>query len=75
MARPKNCECDNTHEQNNTCCMPCWKAGFRTVNEEANVEECPVCHEFCNGDVTIADHGKCYDCHKSELSQNEEQEA
>lgn len=29
--RPTNCECDNTHEQNHTCCMPCWNAGFRTV--------------------------------------------
>lgn len=32
VERPKNCECDNTHEQNNTCCMPCWNKGFRTVN-------------------------------------------
>ena len=30
-ARPDDCECDNTHEQNDTCCMPCWEAGFRTV--------------------------------------------
>ena len=29
--RPSNCECDNTHEQNNTCCQPCWRAGFRCV--------------------------------------------
>ena len=29
--RPKNCECDNTHENNKTCCMPCWKKGFRSV--------------------------------------------
>lgn len=29
--RPENCECDNTHEQQQTCCMPCWKAGFRIV--------------------------------------------
>lgn len=29
--RPDNCECDNTHEQNNTCCQPCWNAGFRSV--------------------------------------------
>lgn len=30
--RPQNCECDNTHEQNKTCCRSCWKAGFRVVN-------------------------------------------
>lgn len=33
--RPADCECDNTHEQNNTCCMPCWEAGFRTVPTES----------------------------------------
>jgi hypothetical protein len=32
MKRPKNCECDNTHENNNTCCRFCWDKGFRTVN-------------------------------------------
>jgi len=30
-ARPAKCECDNTHEQNDTCCMPCWRRGFRAV--------------------------------------------
>lgn len=29
--RPHNCECDNTHEQNGTCCQPCWEEGFRSV--------------------------------------------
>lgn len=31
--RPITCECDNTHEQNDTCCMPCWNAGFRVAAE------------------------------------------
>jgi hypothetical protein len=29
--RPTSCECDNGHEQAGTCCMPCWRAGFRVV--------------------------------------------
>ena len=29
--RPLNCECDNTHENNRSCCPPCWAAGFRAV--------------------------------------------
>ena len=29
--RPLNCECDNTHENNRSCCRPCWAAGFRAV--------------------------------------------
>jgi hypothetical protein len=31
FSRPENCECDNTHKQNDTCCVPCWNAGFRRV--------------------------------------------
>ncbi len=30
-ARPAKCECDNTHEQNKTCCRACWRLGFRSV--------------------------------------------
>lgn len=30
-ARPLKCECDNTHENNQTCCRYCWKAGFRST--------------------------------------------
>lgn len=26
---PKGCECDNTHEQNQTVCRACWKVGLR----------------------------------------------
>jgi len=33
-----------------------------TLDEEANVQECPVCHEPCIGDMNIADHGMCTDC-------------
>lgn len=40
-------------------------------NEEANVEECPRCGASCNGDVTIADHGCCIDCHKADLMPEE----
>jgi len=34
-------------------------------NEESKVETCPRCGSLCNDDVTIADHGHCYDCHKA----------
>ncbi len=37
--RPNDCECDNTHEQNKTCCRPCWEAGFRTVVQTDKVHE------------------------------------
>lgn len=40
LNRPDDCECDNGHEQAETCCMPCWNAGFRKVanypSEETN---------------------------------------
>jgi len=32
--RPEKCECDDTHEQNDTCCRPCWADGFRRVPKE-----------------------------------------
>lgn len=31
LGRPLTCECDNTHEQNHTCCRACWAADFRDV--------------------------------------------
>lgn len=34
--RPTDCECDNTHEHNDTCCRPCWSAGFRRVQTKAD---------------------------------------
>jgi hypothetical protein len=40
------------------------------TDEEANVEECPQCGASCNGDVTIADHGCCIDCHHENLEEN-----
>ena len=28
VGRPENCRCDNTHEEQNTCCRACLDAGF-----------------------------------------------
>lgn len=58
-------ECGSEVLGDDTCCE----------SEEANVQECPVCGVLCNNDVTIADHGKCYDCHyypETELNETEE---
>lgn len=41
-----------------------WEA----ADEEAKVQTCPNCGASCNDDVTIADHGECYDCHKARLN-------
>lgn len=30
---PNDCECDNTHEQNNTVCRYCWWLGYRNWGE------------------------------------------
>ncbi len=46
VLRPINCECDNTHEQNNTCCMPCWNAGFRVVPTQAEIEAHQIAYDF-----------------------------
>lgn len=35
--RPPFCECDTTHEQNDTCCMPCWEVGFRLVASDVAI--------------------------------------
>lgn len=29
---------------------------------------CPTCGQPCYDDVTMADHGECYDCHKARLA-------
>ena len=47
-----------------------WESG----DEEADVEECPRCHQLCNGDVTISDHGCCIDCLHEQLNENKEDE-
>ena len=31
-------------------------------DEESGVEECPICHNTCNSDAVIKDHGMCFDC-------------
>lgn len=28
---PTQCECDNTHDQNHTCCRFCWAQGYRNT--------------------------------------------
>lgn len=30
---PASCECDNTHEQNDTVCRWCWSQGRRRWND------------------------------------------
>lgn len=40
---------------------------MRDIDEEDKVEECPACGNSCNDDVTISDHGVCYDCHHEML--------
>jgi len=32
-----------------------------------NIEDCPCCGNTCHDDVTIADHGVCWDCHHEML--------
>ena len=32
---PTECECDNTHEQNNTVCRYCWAKGLRHPGDAA----------------------------------------
>lgn len=40
-----------------------WKVSY----DDDGIEDCPVCGESCKDDVTIADHGMCYDCHQAFL--------
>lgn len=42
-------------------CTECHEEGCR------GVRECPQCAALCHDDVTIDDHGQCYDCHKARL--------
>ena len=32
------------------------------------IQKCPSCGEMCRNDVTIEDHGVCYDCHHDMLN-------
>jgi hypothetical protein len=43
----------------------------RKDDEESKVEICPQCGASCNGDVTIADHGRCIDCHHAMLNEGD----
>lgn len=36
--------------------------------DDDGIKQCPVCDELCKDDVTIEDHGMCYDCHHQILS-------
>lgn len=36
---------------------------------------CPTCGNPCFDDVTLADHGECYDCHHSSLNEDDDTEA
>lgn len=36
---------------------------------------CPQCGYMCFDDVTIADHGVCYDCHHHNLSEGTDEDA
>jgi hypothetical protein len=51
--RPNNCECDNTHEQNKTCCQPCWNAGFRTVAPSEPKEKLPTFIELAEWRLSL----------------------
>lgn len=47
-------------------CRSCgWQ--FNIPYDDAGIEDCPVCGESCKDDVTIEDHGMCYDCHHAVL--------
>ena len=46
---------------------------LREESEEEFVEICSNCGASCNGDVTIADHGVCKDCHHETLNETEDE--
>jgi hypothetical protein len=48
-------------------CTVCGKPAEEVPTENICQCRCPECGEKCFDDVTLADHGKCYDCHKEEL--------
>lgn len=48
--------------------------GKEIDDEESKVEVCPQCGASCNDDVTIADHGCCYDCLKAQLNSQPDEE-
>lgn len=47
------------------CCCVCGKPAEGT--EDTCECVCPVCGQNCFDDQTIADHGRCYDCHQEVL--------
>jgi len=53
--------CETCGEPIDACgCNLCQVCGKDSDNCSCT---CPACGEPCFDDVTIADHGKCYDCH------------
>ena len=36
--------------------------------DDSGIQECPSCLNTCKDDVTIEDHGVCYDCHHEILN-------
>ena len=46
MATTNYCECDNTHEANDTCCQWCWEHGKRHYSDNREVcNGCGVLHD------------------------------
>jgi hypothetical protein len=38
------------------------------VDDDAGIRDCSVCGNSCKDDVTMDDHGMCYDCHHMVLN-------
>jgi hypothetical protein len=58
--------CEACGEPTDACtCNLCQVCGKNSDNCSCT---CPVCGEPCFDDVTIADHGRCYDCHHAILN-------
>jgi hypothetical protein len=54
---------EGDEEEEQTCCV----CGKSAEGENVCSCTCPSCGAGCFNDVTLADHGVCYDCHKSHL--------
>ena len=62
-----NYEFPDPEQEIQLCCL-CGKPNEGDKAEDECDCICPVCGNSCFDDVTIADHGKCRDCHKGELN-------
>lgn len=51
---------DEEEEDAETCCV----CGMPAEGDPECQCACPLCQSSCFNDVTIADHGRCYDCHQ-----------